>query len=87
MTAKQVGRVRQRSAIENPGPTTGAGDVLHSEDPCSVAQEMMIEFGPEAAGIALDRADQALDAGDGEGFQVWLDVAAAIQGFATRSDG
>ena len=87
MRSKQAGHDLKRSAIGIQGPKNRPSGALDSKDPCSVAREMMIEFGPEAAGVALGRADRALDANDGEGFQVWLDVAAAIQDIATRSDG
>ena len=77
----------KRSTTRPQGPTRGSHDAPHSMDPCIVARELMIEFGSEAVGIALGRADRALDADDGEGFQVWLDVAAAIQHFDTLRNG
>ena len=86
MTSKQVGRDLKRSVLGDKGRKQRPSDLLYSKDTCSVARELMIEYGPEAPGIALTRADQALDADDGEGFQVWLEVAAAIQDFVTRSD-
>lgn len=86
MTSKQAGQ-ELGSPIASQGPIDRQGDFPFSQEPCSVARKLMIEFGPEAAGIALARADQALDADDGERFQVWLEIAAAIQDFETRSDG
>ena len=86
MPSKQVGHDLKRSVIANQGPRDRSSDMLDSEDPCAIAREMIIEFGAEAAGVALGRADRALDADDGEGFQVWLDIAAAIQDFSARSD-
>ncbi len=86
MPSKQSGHDLKRSVIGNRGPLNRASALQNPQDPCATAREMMIEFGPEAAGVALSRADQALDSDDGEGFQVWLDIAAAIQDFSTRSD-
>ena len=87
MTSNPTRHDLKRSAIGSQGQKMRPSGLRHSQDSCSAAREMMIEFGPEAADVALARADQSLDEGDGEGFQIWLDVAAAIQGFATRSDG
>ena len=87
MPSKQAGLVLKISVSGNQGPKDRPSYALDSEDACAVARQLMIEFGSEAASVALGRADQALDADDGEGFQVWLDIAAAIQDFATRSDG
>ena len=87
MTSKQAGHDLKRVAIGKQGPTGGSRDAQHSEDPRIVARELMIEFGPEAVGIALGRAERALDADDGEGFQVWLDVVAAIQHFEALRGG
>lgn len=42
------------------------------------AHHMMKRYGDDAASRAAERADELLAAGDGEGFQVWQRIAAAI---------
>ncbi len=59
--------------------TRRAPDVRGAVELSRAAMAAIDEFGADAVDVALAWADAALEAGDGEAFQTWLDVAGAIQ--------